>query len=431
MERIVTKIEAMVKELPRRKRVAAYARVSRGTAHMLHSLAAQVKHYTNLIQANSEWEFVGVYADADETGTSDDRPEFQRLITDCRARKIDLVLTKTISRFARNTVTLLSTVRELADLGIEVYFDEQNIYSLSSDGELMLSILASYAQEESRSVSENIKWRIRNDMERGKTKPVKVYGYDVVNGALVIKPDEAKIVQLIYALFFEGLGVTSIAKKLNSDGIASPRGKGWSGVGVHKLIINPKMCGDILHQRCFSENHLSKKRIKNRGELPMFLIEGAHEGIVSKETFEAAKVELARRFGISGVREFEGHSFRKKMFCEKCGENYHRRNVYSKHTGYYQDWRCLGRVNDTTENDSYCDSPLVRERTLLAASAKALQQKEFSCEIFAEKVERIIVHDNFRLTYIFRDGSEIVVGYEKGKRWKEVRILAKSNGNTR
>jgi len=425
MKKTITKIEATIKELPRRKRVAAYARVSRGTEHMLHSLAAQVKHYTKYIKANNEWDFAGIYADADETGTKDDRPEFQRLLADCRAGNIDLVLVKTISRFARNTVTLLATVRELADLGIEVYFEEQNIYSLSSDGELMLSILASYAQEESRSVSENVKWRMRNDMKNGKAKPRKAYGFNISESKLVIVPKEAEIVCLIYDLFFSGLGATAIANKLNDEGIPSPTGKRWTACVTYRILTNPKMCGDTLHQRNFSTDHISKRRVKNRGELPMFLIEDTHEGIVSKETFAAVKAELDRRAAVGGLRETVGLPFRKKIYCEACGRRHFRKpNVCSAEK--YHEWMCLGRDKRTVKGKTPCRAHILRERTLMAASAKVLGLEEFDGEIFAKNVERIISHTDLRLTFVFHDGAEIVVAYEKRKRWKDVKIIAKT-----
>ena len=429
MEKIVTKIEATAMVIPQRKRVAAYARVSTGTVDMLHSLAAQVKHYNQYIRAKSEWEHAGVYADADETGTKDSRSEFQRLLADCRVGKIDMVITKSISRFARNTVTLLETVRELKDLGIDVLFEEQKIHSISGDGELMLAILAGYAQEESRASSDNIKWRKRNDMKTGKTIPVKIYGYDVVNGKLVINPEQAAVVRQMYDLLFAGLGTPAIGKKLDAQGITSPmEGKKWESCVIYQLLINPKMCGDVLHQRRFVLDHISKKEVRNNGELPKYYFEGTHEGIVSKETFEAAKAEFARRAAIGGQRGTEGLPFKSKMVCEKCGKNYQRRpNAYRGKI--YGEWICWGRKSKLYDCN---ESPVVRERTLLLAATKALGLDEFNAEIFAEKVERIIAHhDSLQLTFIFYDGMEVTVAYKKYDKWREVAIIGKSNGNSR
>ena len=198
MEKVIRKMEADIPSLPLRKRVAAYARVSSGKDAMLHSLSAQVSYYSEHIQSHPEWEYGGVYVDEALTGTKDDRDGFQRLLADCRAGKIGMVLTKSISRFARNTVTLLETVRELKTLGVDVYFEEQNIHSLSGDGELMLTILASYAQEESRSVSENCKWRIRQKFQQGIPATAPLTGYRIHKGEFTIEPAQAAIIRMIF-----------------------------------------------------------------------------------------------------------------------------------------------------------------------------------------------------------------------------------------
>lgn len=188
----------------KKKRVAAYARVSSGKDAMLHSLKAQIDYYHDYINRNPEWVFAGIYADEAKTGTKDSREQFRLLLDDCRAGKIDMVVTKAISRFARNTVTLLETVRELQRLGIDVYFEEQNIYTLSTDGELMLTLLASFAQEESLSASENQKWRIRKGFEQGKASTCNMLGYRLVDGEITIVPDEAEIVRRIFELYHSG-----------------------------------------------------------------------------------------------------------------------------------------------------------------------------------------------------------------------------------
>ena len=426
MERIVKKIEATAAQLPKQMRVAAYARVSLGKEHMLHSLAAQVSHYNKLIQSKAEWEFAGVYADADETGTKSDRPEFQRLLADCRVGKIDMVIVKTISRLARNTVTLLETVRELKDLGIDIFFEEQNINSLSSEGELLLSILASYAQEESRSASENVKWRKRNDMKTGKTKPKKIYGYELVDGKLVINEEQAALVRQMYEWYLAGDGTPAIAKKLNTMGIPSPSGNKWASAAIHRILVNPKMCGDILHQRQFVTDHISKRLIKNRGELPMYLIEGTHEGIVSKEYHEKVLAEFARRAETGNMKDLEGLPFRQKLFCEKCGRKYNRK-PNCLHGEMYGEWACWGRMSKLYDCN---DAVIVRERTLILASEIVLGLEKFDGEVFAKNVERIIVHTSaLHLTFVFHDGRRVVVSYRKFKPWREVKIIEESNSN--
>ena len=215
MERIVVQRHFPSTKIPQRKRVAAYARVSSGKDAMLHSLSAQVSYYSDLIQNHSGWQYAGVYADEALTGTRDNRENFQRLLADCRDGMIDMVITKSISRFARNTITLLETVRELKTMGVDVYFEEQNIHSLSADGELMLTILASYAQEESLSVSENQKWRVRHNFENGMPWNGTVLGYRYNQGTFEIEPEEAEIVRFIFGSYSNGTGATTIAKILN------------------------------------------------------------------------------------------------------------------------------------------------------------------------------------------------------------------------
>ena len=408
--RKITKIEA-VAPLPKRTKVAAYARVSLGTEHMLHSLATQVSHYSAYIQGHAEWEYAGIYADSAVTGTTDNRREFQRLINDCRNCKVDLVLTKSISRFARNTVDLLETVRELRLIGVDIYFEEQNIHTMSGDGELMLTILASYAQEESRSVSENIKWRKRNDMKSGKTKPSEVFGYKKADGKLVIVPEQAEVVRFMFSEFLSGLGQAAIANKLTERGIKTANGNNWLSSTVRNILTNPKMCGNILHQRKFVVDHISKKQVTNRGELPMFFIENTHEGIVGQETFDAVQSEFRRRHAIGGVKESDGLVFRKIIYCENCGRRFcHTSN--GKGAYKYRAWICGGRDKRTGIN---CKATIIPEPTLMEVAADILRLDEFDGEIFTDKVERIIACDNRRLIFVFKDGSEVEAVWQKRK----------------
>jgi len=231
--RKINKITPPIPSLPRRKRVAAYARVSVERDRTKHSLSAQVSYFSGLIQKNPEWEYVGVYADLGQTGTTDSRKEWKRMLADCEDGKIDIILVKGISRFARNTVDLLETVRRLKELGIEVRFEKENINSMSGDGELMLTTLASFAQEESFSMSENIKWRFRKGFQNGKQKRTQVYGYRWAGAPLadgenfVIEPIEAEVVRFIFAEYLAGKSPRVIAEELNVKGIKSMYGKWW------------------------------------------------------------------------------------------------------------------------------------------------------------------------------------------------------------
>ena len=232
----VKKIEVTRPVLPTRKKVAAYARVSMETDRMMHSISTQVSYYNELIQSNPEWEFAGVYADNFISGTAiDRRPEFKRLLDDCEAGKIDIVLTKSISRFARNTVDLLETVRHLKELGIEVQFEKEHINSLSDDGELMLSLLASFAQEESRSISENARWAIQKRFEKGiPNGHFRVYGYRWKDDQLVPVPEEAAIVKRIYQNFLDGKSRLETEREFAAEGITTRDGCRWVDSNINQ-----------------------------------------------------------------------------------------------------------------------------------------------------------------------------------------------------
>ena len=294
------KVIRQVKMEPRRvklQRVAAYARVSSGKEAMLHSLSEQISYYSAHIQSHPGWEYAGVYADADYTGTKDSRPEFQRLLADCRAGKIDRVLTKSLSRFARNTVTLLEIVREMKALGVAIVFEKENIDTSSGDGELMLSILASFAQAESLSVSENCKWRIRKDFAEGKTMNLALlYGYRSVDGKIEIVPEEAEVVRRAFAAYLSGKGTPTIASMLRREHVPTRMGGDWYDKGVMEMLKNEKYTGDALLQKTCKLDHLSKKVVQNRGELPQYYVEGSHPAIIDRETFEQVQALIARNY---------------------------------------------------------------------------------------------------------------------------------------
>lgn len=275
--------------------MAAYARVSSGKDAMLHSLSAQVSYYSDLIQKHSGWQYAGVYADEALTGTKDNRENFQRLLADCRARKVDMVITKSISRFARNTVTLLETVRDLKTMGVDVFFEEQNIHSLSADGELMLTILASYAQEESLSASENQKWRIKRNFENGMPWNGTMLGYRYENGTLIIEPSEAETVNRIFTEYLAGSGMTAIAKRLNADGIPTRYGNAWGKASIKAVLQNYSYTGNLLLQKSRRMDHLTKRDAPNNGELPQYHVQGCHEAIIPLRSFNAVQEEMRHR----------------------------------------------------------------------------------------------------------------------------------------
>ena len=273
------KVIRQVKMEPRRvklQRVAAYARVSSGKEAMLHSLSEQISYYSDHIQSHPGWEYAGVYADADYTGTKDSRPEFQRLLADCRAGKIDRILTKSLSRFARNTVTLLEIVREMKALGVAIVFEKENIDTSSGDGELMLSILASFAQAESLSVSENCKWRIRKDFAEGKTMNLALlYGYRSVNGKIEIVPEEAEVVRRAFAAYLSGIGTPTIAAMLRREHAPTRMGGDWyDALETQRVALSEKQkrIKEKLADKLFRKRKLEAfmSELKNAEQLVSF-----------------------------------------------------------------------------------------------------------------------------------------------------------------
>ena len=456
----ITKIEPKITTLPKRKRVAAYARVSRETDRLMHSLSAQVSYYSELIQKNPEWEYAGVYADSAVSGTGiSNRQEFKRLIADCDRGLIDIVLVKSISRFARNTVDLLRTVRHLKELGIEVRFEKEHISSFSDGGELMLTLLAGFAQEESRSISENCKWGIRKRYENGHPRNCICYGYQIVDGKFEIVPEEAEVIRQIFEWYLAGDSCYIICRKLNESGTKSYYGKKFTGTVLSYILRQEKYTGNVLLQKYYTESHVSHKERKNHGELPMYLVQDSHPAIISRETFDAVQQEIARRYGVpivNGVAAKDTYMHhpkdgkkpkssypRRKAFwseeqraehaevyksretfkyfrhdlslfikCEACGQN------LTAKTKYYADgttelwWECFKhhRVSlDTARPKTIQDEAMKKQ------IAAVLDIPEFDVEIMEQKLTHISILGDM-LTFHFRDGHSVTQQYIPSKR---------------
>jgi DNA invertase Pin-like site-specific DNA recombinase len=336
------------------------------TDRMMHSLSTQVSYYSELIQKNPEWQYVGVYADNFISGTSTNkRTEFQRMVADCEAGKIDLIVTKSVSRFARNTVDSLTTIRELKENGTEVYFEKENIWTFYSKGELLLTIMSSLAQEESRSISENCTWGQRKRFADGKvTVPfARFLGYDRgEDGNLVVNPEQAVTVKRIYSLFLQGKTPHGICQILMDDGIPSPSGKKkWNQSTVKSILMNEKYKGDALLQKSYTVNFLTKRTKTNEGEIPQYYVEGNHKAIIDPETFEMVQREMARR--TKGRNRHSGvHLFSGKIKCGDCGGWYgskvwHSNDVYKRTI-----WQC----NQKYKNEKRCTTPFLDEATIKA-----------------------------------------------------------------
>lgn len=389
MEKVVEQVKFRSR-MPRPERVAAYARVSSGKEAMLHSLAAQVDYYSTYIRHHPGWEYVGVYTDEAKTGTKDSREGFQRLLADCKSGKVNHIITKSVSRFARNTVTLLETVRELKNMGISVYFEEQNINTMTADGELMLTILASYAQAESLSASENQKWRVRQNFEEGKPWRGYMLGYRYKDGEYVIVPEEAEIVKRIYADFLSGKGIEAIMKSLNERGVLTQQGFTWHRSAVMRILRNYTYTGNLLLQTKYRENHLTKKTLVNHGELPQYHATDTHEAIIDMATFEAVQAEIARRAEkYTKPHKRKEYPFSGIMTCAICGKHYRRKTTP---TGPV--WICS---TYNTSGKKACASKAIPEPTLIALAEKNAHRGQITA---------VIVAQENHLTFRFADGSE-------------------------
>lgn len=401
MNRIVQRIASKAPAIPRKKRVAAYARVSSAKDAMLHSLSAQVSYYSAMIQKHPGWEYAGVYTDEAMTGTKDNRQEFQHLLFDCRAGMIDMIIVKSISRFARNTVILLETVRELKELNIDVFFERENIHSISGDGELMLTILASFAQEESRSVSENCKWRIRGDFREGKPCTTPIYGYSMHQGELTVIPAEASVVQMIFRDCLHGMGKNAIMKKLNELNVPT-RGNGrWRESTVEGILHNERYTGDLLLQKTFVGDHLQKLWRRNHGELPQYYVSGNHEPIIDRDIFDRVQ-DLLRQRAVKynpSPRSASPYPFTKMILCAQCGAHYKRKMSHGKAA-----WNCSTFLS---EGKQACHAKQIPEDTLLAMATDVLSISSFDATLFKSEIKMIRVPAFNHLIYVFHDGREV------------------------
>ena len=403
--RKIERIEPTVPQIRRKKRVAAYARVSMETDRLNHSLSAQVSYYSDLIQKNPEWEYAGVYVDSFISGTSTkNRAEFQRMIADCESSKIDIILTKSISRFARNTVDLLETVRHLKSIGVEVRFEKERIYSLSEDGEVMLTLLASFSQEESRSTSDNVKWGIRKRFEKGIPNSFCIYGYRWNGEKFIVVPEEAKIVKLIYDNFLHGISAEQTEKQLAEMGVKSYTGQHFSNSSIRAILKNEKYTGNMLLQKEYTASHIDHKMKKNNGVLPQYWVENSHEAIIPLETFLAVQKEIKRRreLGALANPHIPTSCFTSKLKCSLCGKSY-RRHSYKRKNDAAASWHCRNRGRKSGK----CEAKPIPETILQEVCCSVLGIEVFDEKVFIAKVNAIIVHPNQKLVFQMNDGTEI------------------------
>ena len=375
----------------RQLRVAAYCRVSTDEEEQLTSYAAQQTYYTDKIMANKNWTMAGIFADEGITGTSArKRPEFLRMIRLCKQRKIDIILTKSISRFSRNTVDCLNYIRALRELGIAVIFEKENINTLESDSEILITMLGAFAQAESESISANVRWGKRQAMREGKATIAykKLYAYEKgKDGKPKIIPDQAQVVRSIYRQYLSGASLRMIKDRLEAEHIPNvAEGPQWTLSAIRSILTNEKYRGDVLLQKTFISDCISKKVIRNTGQLPMYLIENHHEAIIDRKTFDAVQAEMARRnagkspskkYAPTGKSAYTSkYALSERLVCGECGTLY-RRCTWAKRGRKRVVWRCVSRLDYGTK---YChDSPTLDEkplqRAILAAINSAMSRK--------------------------------------------------------
>ena len=373
------------KEKYHQKRVAAYCRVSTDSEEQLTSYQNQMRVYTEMIAANKEWEFAGLYADEGISGTrADKRPEFQRMIRDCQNGRIDYIITKSVSRFARNTVECLEYVRSLKAQGIGIFFEEQNIDTLKNESELYLVIYAGFAQSESESISKHITWTYRKKFEEGKVsfQYKNFLGYRKgADSQPEIVPEEAAIVERIYEMFLAGQPVKMIVQTLQAEKIEIPgKNLSFSKNMIMNILRNEKYCGDCILQKTVTVDCISKTRKANQGEAPMYIVENNHPAIISREVFNRVQEELIRRqalraksdkTSITATGKYSKYALTEVLQCAECGSRY-RRVTWTAHGRKKIVWRCISRLDYGTKHCK--DSITVEEEALHGAVVRVLNR---------------------------------------------------------
>ncbi|MGT2655644.1 recombinase family protein [Streptococcus varani] len=394
---------SIIHQVKTKIKVAAYCRVSTDQDEQLSSYENQVNYYRDFISKHEDYELVDIYADEGISATNTKkRDAFNRLIQDCREGKVDRILVKSISRFARNTLDCIKYVRELKELGIGVTFEKENIDSLDSKGEVLLTILSSLAQDESRSISENSTWGIRKKFERGvvQVNTTKFMGYDKdEHGNLIINTEQAEVVRYIYNQFLKGHSPENIAKELNTKDV-----KGWSGKAnwypssILKMLQNEKYKGDALLQKTYTVDFLTKKRIPNDGQVNQYYVEASHEGIIDTETWETVQLEIARRKAYreehqlkSYIMQNEDNPFTTKVFCGACGSAFGRKN-WTTSRGKRKVWQCNNRYR--IKGVEGCYSSHLDEGTLEQVFIRALELLSENINLLDGKWEKILAENH-------------------------------------
>jgi len=357
--------QQVVRQLQPKKRVCAYCRVSTDSREQQNSFTAQLEYYTALIENQESWQFAGIYADEARSGTKlAKRDDFLRMLKDCEDGKIDMIITKSLTRFARNTVDSIEAIRRLKELGVTVYFEKEHIDSLSEKSELMLTILSSLAQGESESISTNSKWAVIKRFQDGTfILGTPAYGYTKdVNGELIIQEEEAAVVRRIFREYLNGKGTYAIAKDLSEEGIHTIRSaEKWHDGVIKEMLLNPIYTGNLLHQKTVTTEVLPFKRKRNKGQLPQYLVEDNHEPIITHEQAEAVREIFEYRRNQMGMDDPEKYqsryAFSSKILCGECGGIFRRQKIYIGKPYEKIQWCCRQHIIDNTK----CSQKAIRE----------------------------------------------------------------------
>ncbi|WP_051188968.1 recombinase family protein [Ligilactobacillus ceti] len=403
-----------------KKKVCAYARVSMDTSALRHSLSMQVSYYNKFIQANPSWEFKGVFADLGISGTSiKKRTEFNKMLAECDKGNIDIILTKSIQRFARNTVDLLETVRELKAKGIEVRFEKENINSMSSDGELMLSILASFAQEESKSISDNVKWGIKKRIEKGMVNAggkFQIFGYRWIGETLTPYEPEASIVKKMYELYAKGdMSFREVAKEINKLGVKSIKNNEFCWASIKCILTNPTYTGNMVFKKEYITEIGNKKMRKNYGEVERYRVENSHEGIITQELFDKVQEIKEKRSSLHlgpPIKDENKTEFSGKLKCMCCGSDFVGCRVSVKRgRGLY--WKCYRKDKKRFKDEVPCNTAMMSDLKIKRAIAEALNLKEYTTDYFNKNIEVIEFYNKKDMVIRLKNGEEVKGKYKK------------------
>lgn len=405
----VRKIEVPEKDNVKKLRVAAYCRVSTKYESQKSSIELQKRHYENYIQEQPNWLFVGVYVDYGSRGRIEKRTEFQKMIQKALNGEIDCIITKSISRFSGNTVDMLQTIRALKEKGVTVWFEKENIRSTDKNIELVITIHTMLAQEEIRNMSENIQWGFKRRFEQGITlnNYKYFYGYDVIDGELIINEQQAEVVRNIYDWYLQGMSLGQIKDKLEENHIKTASGKEvWSKSVIQEMLCNEKYMGDCMLQKYFAENYLLGKKAKNVGQRDRYYVHDSHEGIISKEKFLEVACEMNRRKGITV--DADGKTVKKNrkynplnalgniLECEACGATYRRRTERGRVV-----YRCATRIEKG--RDACKESPTMEEEWIKMELGNSVYGGEYDEKVVRKTVDKVLVAKDGKLKILYRE----------------------------